>query len=117
MTTLKKFFNETFSKGSDEEAEIYYSLVRIAICAAEMKKTSGLSYREIAKRMGSSSSTVRRILDDAKPCNITVGTLIRFSRACGFKLRIHFEKRKEVKNGSEICADVAVTDPFPLFFA
>ena len=109
MTTLKKFFNETFSREFNEEAEIKYILSEIAGRAIKMKEVSGLSYCEIAGQMGLKNPSVVRKILDAKLYDVTVDTLIRFCKACGFKIRICLEK----KNDKEMCA---VIEPMENYF-
>lgn len=96
-TSLDDFFNDTFSQKFLDEAEIEYALARIAARASAAKDEADLSVRELAKRMGSGSpAVVQRILDEAKPHNVTVATLVRFAHACGFELRVEFAPKSHL---------------------
>lgn len=93
MTTNKshRFLVDLFGETMVEGAIIEVELARLAVQAAEAAKTSGLSQRQIAARMGHSSpSTVQRLVSDLQPHNMKVDTLFRFARACKHKLLLNF---------------------------
>jgi len=60
-----------------------------------LKQLSGLTVREIAKRMGipGHQATVERVMDTKNPNNTTLRTLLRFVDACGFEMDIRFTRR------------------------
>ena len=57
--SLQDFFSETFSEEFVKEAAVEYTLAQIAGRAFETKAVSGLSFREIAERMGLKSPPAR----------------------------------------------------------
>jgi transcriptional regulator with XRE-family HTH domain len=61
----------------------------------EVKDASGLSVREISRRMGipGQQAQVQRIICVAPTSNITLRTLFRFIKACGFEVEIVFRRR------------------------
>lgn len=90
----KEFFEETFSEEFIREAEVEYTLAKIAAKAYSAKQDSGLSFRAIAKRMGlKSPAVVQRIVNDALPHNVTLATLVKFGQACGFDIDINFKTK------------------------
>lgn len=63
--------------------------------ARGLKEASGLTIREIAKRMDleGNPSQVQRLVDVKNPPNVTVKTLFRFAKACGFDVEIVFRRK------------------------
>jgi transposase-like protein len=92
MTTLSltDFCRTTFSEEFLREAAVEYLLAEIAGRAAQVKEASGLSYREIARRMGVSPAIVRRIVAQARPHKVPLETFVRFGQACGYKVDLKF---------------------------
>lgn len=78
-----------------QEAKILEQAVQISARALEIAEASGLSRREIAKRMGMTSpSTVQRLIHDAESGNPRIQTLIRFATACGVDMSVQFTSVK-----------------------
>jgi transcriptional regulator with XRE-family HTH domain len=69
----------------------------VSMVCANVKEATGLSVREIAKRMDmpGMQSQVQRIIDEKRPHNLTLKTLFRFAEACGYVCNISFKKKKE----------------------
>ncbi len=65
----------------------------------ELYNLSGLSVREISKRMDmpGMQSQVERIINTKREYNPTLRTLLRFAEACGYEMMISF-RRKPCRN-------------------
>lgn len=93
MKSLDEFLQDTFTEEFLKEAAVEYTLAQIAGRAHKAKEDSELSSREIAARMGlKSQAVVQRIVTEARPHNITLSTLVRFSHACGYELNVEFKQ-------------------------
>jgi transcriptional regulator with XRE-family HTH domain len=88
------FFGMVLPEELVEAADVEYMLARVAGRAFHVKKESGLSYRKIAKKMGTSPGVIQRIVRDAEPHNVTLLTLARFSQACGYEMFVEFRPKK-----------------------
>lgn len=68
----------------------------VSLVCANVKEESGMSVREIARRMGTPGhpAQVERIIDEKHAHNMTLKTLFKFAEACGYVCNISF-KRKE----------------------
>lgn len=67
----------------------------VASVLIEARMRAGLSQAELAKKMGTSQSTIARLESgSAKP---SLSTLERFAKATGMKMRVVFEPAKVVK--------------------
>jgi transcriptional regulator with XRE-family HTH domain len=90
--SLNEFLEGTFSQEFLDEAKLEYALAEVAGKVFRVKEESGLSVRKIAQKMGSKSpAIVQRLIDQDKPHNVTLSTLIRFAFACGHKLVLDFK--------------------------
>lgn len=84
--TLKEDLkNPEFRKAFNEE-EIYASL---AIQAAKIRQQSGLSQKEIARRLHTTQQTVSR-LEDVHNKSYSLRTLIKLAFALGKRLEVRF---------------------------
>lgn len=115
--TFVEFFSGLVPRSTWDEVELELQLSRVAADAVAAATRSGLSRRELAKRMGvASPSTVQRIVS-AEAYNVTVETLFRFARASGHRLRISFEPLEATKApqfqivGGGAAAESAAADP------
>lgn len=71
-------------------------LAELSIQSRKMAAESGFSRREIADRMGlTSTSTVQRILGPDSFYNVTIETLWRFAIACGSELALEFRTTQQ----------------------
>lgn len=94
---VNDFFKEKFSDEFLDEIEVEYTLAQIAGRAFSAKEKSGLSFRKIAKKMGlRSPAMIQRIVQKAKPHNVTLATIVKFGQACGFDVDIEFKPRGDV---------------------
>jgi transcriptional regulator with XRE-family HTH domain len=61
-----------------------------------LKEASGLTVREISRRMGLAEghqAVVQRLVTVKNPPNMTLRTLLRFAKACGYDVEIVFKKQ------------------------
>ena len=67
----------------------------VSLVCANVKEESGLSVREIARRMGTPGhqAQVERIIDEKHAHNMTLKTLFKFAEACGYECNISFKKK------------------------
>jgi transcriptional regulator with XRE-family HTH domain len=95
--TFSTFLRENFSEETLDEVELAKRLASVAVQAAEIVTDSPYTQRQLASRMGlKSTSTLQRIVSKADAPNVTLETLWRLARACGFELRVEF-----VQQGAE----------------
>jgi len=98
MTGKKKQGSKTRTQVQDDRsvrtakaALMELRLAELSIQSRKMAAESGFSRREIAERMGlTSTSTVQRILGPDSFYNVTIETLWRFAIACGSELALEF---------------------------
>lgn len=81
----------------DKRNKIDDELHIVSLVCANVKEASGLSVREIARRMGmpGMQSQVQRIIDTKRVSNLTLKTLFRFAEACGYVCNISFKKKEK----------------------
>jgi len=92
--TFSAFLRDNFSAETLDEVELAKKLAAVAVQAAEIAQACRLSRRELASKMGlRSTSTLQRIVSKADAPNVTLETLWRLARACGFELKVEFVPR------------------------
>lgn len=69
-------------------------LADLSLKARQVASESGLTRREIAKRMGYSPSVVQRLVRGAA-YSATVDTIARFAWACGYRLRVDLVPKED----------------------
>lgn len=97
VSSLRGYLKECFTEEFERTAVVELALVEIAGRAYTAREQSGLTTREIGKRMGlGGTSVVHSIVDYAELHNVTLSEMVLFGRACGLDLQVTFA---EVNNG------------------
>ena len=104
--TLTDFFNDTFEPEFIDDAQVDYRLAQLAGRLIALVEDSGLSRREIARRMGHKSpSAVQRLVTQGRAHNATAETLIRLAAACEHRLVITFEPSTTATTDTPVVPD------------
>jgi DNA-binding transcriptional regulator LsrR (DeoR family) len=83
--------NDRFDPEFMQLVDVERELAVLSVHVAEMADASGLTRREIARRMGiGSPATLQRVIRKGIGWNARVETLMRLAAACGYKAEVRF---------------------------
>ena len=103
---LKKEWSKSaeFKEAYEDEVE----LLDIAIQLYRAFKQKKISVKELARRMNTSPAQVRRLLDPTLAETHKLGSILKFARALGMRLRLSLENKEqqEVRKNANLAEEI-----------